>query len=100
MRAGTVGTPLPGVEVRIMKNDSTADEHNDSKVLVYGTSKTSQIISPSKDTVSGELHVKGDNVFKKYWNRPEVTQKSFTNDGWFKTGEITYGIPKDKLSKK
>jgi malonyl-CoA/methylmalonyl-CoA synthetase len=32
--------------------------------------------------------VKGDNVFKEYWQRPEATQATFTKDGWFKTGDI------------
>ena len=34
----------------------------------------------------GELLVKGPNLFLNYWNQPENTQKEFTVDGWFKTG--------------
>jgi malonyl-CoA/methylmalonyl-CoA synthetase len=36
----------------------------------------------------GEIQVKGSNVFKEYWGKPEATQKAFTGDGWFKTGDI------------
>ncbi|XP_049833480.1 malonate--CoA ligase ACSF3, mitochondrial isoform X3 [Schistocerca gregaria] len=36
---------------------------------------------------SGEVQVKGDNVFSRYWNRPQATAKEFTEDGWFKTGD-------------
>ena len=36
----------------------------------------------------GEIQVKGPSVFKEYWGKPEATQKSFTADGWFKTGDI------------
>jgi long-chain acyl-CoA synthetase len=36
----------------------------------------------------GEILVKGDQVFKGYWNMPEETRAAFTADGWFKTGDI------------
>jgi malonyl-CoA/methylmalonyl-CoA synthetase len=39
------------------------------------------------DGVQGELQVRGPNVFREYWRRPEETAKSFTPDGWFRTGD-------------
>ena len=63
--AGTVGLPLPGVEIRIT-NDSNA------------TLPINEI---------GNLQVKGDNVFKGYWQMPEKTAEDFTADGFFNTGD-------------
>jgi malonyl-CoA/methylmalonyl-CoA synthetase len=63
-RAGYVGLPLPGVEVRLV------NEH-------------------CQDVVSeaGEILVKGENVFKEYWNKPQETREAFV-DGWFRTGDL------------
>ena len=65
-RAGHIGQALPGVEIRLV------DESNN----------TVPIGEP------GEIQVKGPGVFKEYWGKPEATQKTFTSDGWFKTGDI------------
>lgn len=56
-RAGSVGFPFPGVELRL-----AADDH--------------------------EIEVRGPNVFAGYDGRPEATAESFTDDGWFRTGDI------------
>ena len=37
---------------------------------------------------SGEVLLKGPNIFPGYWNRPDATRDAFTEDGWFKTGDI------------
>lgn len=65
-KAGTVGFPLPGIEVRI-EDDSGA-------VLPTGA--------------VGNLLVKGPNVFKEYWGMPEKTAADFTENGFFKTGDL------------
>ncbi len=36
----------------------------------------------------GEIQIKGENVFKEYWNKPQETANSFTEDGWFQIWEI------------
>lgn len=69
-KPGFVGKPLPGVVARVAVPAEGA-EHADE-----GTD------------VMGELEIKGKNLFKEYWNKPEETKKSFTKDGWFKTGDM------------
>ncbi|XP_050544762.1 malonate--CoA ligase ACSF3, mitochondrial isoform X2 [Daktulosphaira vitifoliae] len=79
---GFVGWPLPGVSVRLVKDD---------KVLVEGNSIDTKVINTeAKEKTGGyigSLQIKGDNVFKSYWCKPESTKKEFTEDGWFKTGD-------------
>ena len=70
-RAGYVGQPLPGVDVQLFDED-------DSPVLEEG--------------LSGEIRVRGDNVFLEYWNNPKATEESF-KDGWFCTGDV--GVVED-----
>ncbi len=36
----------------------------------------------------GEWQVKGDNIFKEYWNNPQATAEAFTDDGYYRTGDI------------
>ncbi len=38
----------------------------------------------------GELQVRGPSMFREYWNKPEATADSFSEDGWFKTGDVAY----------
>jgi len=64
-RPGSVGLPLPGVAVKIMKPDGSE----------AGVDET------------GELWLKGPNVFAGYWQNEAATRNAFV-DGWFKTGDI------------
>ena len=65
-RAGAVGQPLPGVECRLFdESDNPIEE----------------------ESKSGEIRIKGDNVFLEYWGNEEATQSSF-RDGWFCTGDV------------
>lgn len=64
-RAGTVGPPLPDVEVRVVDPQGA--------VLPDGE--------------AGDLQVRGPNVFRGYWEMPEKTREDFTDDGFFNTGD-------------
>jgi long-chain acyl-CoA synthetase len=65
-RRGSIGIPLPGVEVRLVDDEG-------------------------EDALSGdpgEVWVRGPNVFPGYWNDPDATAVVLTEDGWLKTGDI------------
>ncbi|EKE37036.1 hypothetical protein ENUP19_0327G0007 [Entamoeba nuttalli] len=50
-----------------------------------------------KDIPQGELLLRGPALFKEYFNRPEETKNSFTEDGWFKTGDIAQITPSGRI---
>ena len=65
-RAGSVGPPLPGVEVRVVDDAGT----------------------PCPAGTIGHVIVRGPNVFPGYWRMPERNAEEFTADGFFRTGDM------------
>jgi len=65
-RGGTVGFALPGVGLRIVDDAGT--------------------FLPEGET--GHIQVTGPNVFQGYWRMPEKTREEFSQDGWFRTGDV------------
>jgi len=63
---GTVGPALPGVQLRVLGDDS----------------------QPVATGEVGNIQVKGPGIFKGYWNMPEKTAEEFSADGFFKTGDV------------
>ena len=61
-KKGSCGKPITGCEIRID--------------------------SPNPHKIPGEIQIKGDNVFLGYYKNREATKSSFTNDNWFKTGDM------------
>ncbi|HET7480909.1 MAG TPA: acyl-CoA synthetase [Rubrobacteraceae bacterium] len=66
-RPGTVGGPFPGQEARVVDLE------------------TRKLLPPGED---GEIEVRGPHVFAGYLNRPDATEESFYEDGWFRTGDL------------
>lgn len=77
---GAVGMPLPGVNVRIVMSNTI------NITITEGNHRNTQVCQ-GLEGKEGELLVRGPSVFKEYWNKPLETQESFTEDGWFKTGD-------------
>ncbi|MBX9721781.1 MAG: AMP-binding protein [Candidatus Obscuribacterales bacterium] len=75
----SVGKPIPGVEIRISpKEDDTEGLEDDDS-------------SKSKnDQNEGEIEARGKNIFHSYLNLEDKTKEAFTDDGWFKTGDLGY----------
>ncbi|ODA80416.1 hypothetical protein RJ55_03374 [Drechmeria coniospora] len=69
---GSVGRLLPNMEAKIVDAEG--------KELGHGE--------------RGELLLKGPNIFQGYWNKPELNRDTFTDDGWYKTGDVFYVCPK------
>ncbi|MGZ5130864.1 MAG: malonate--CoA ligase [Caldimonas sp.] len=65
-RGGTVGFPLPGVELRIRDESGHTVPRGEI----------------------GGIEVRGPNVFSGYWRMPEKTAEEFSADGWFRTGDV------------
>jgi long-chain acyl-CoA synthetase len=68
VRVGSIGTPIPGVEMKLLKPDSW-DE-----------------VDEGPDQV-GEIAIKGHNIMKGYYNRADATAEVI-NDGWFRSGDL------------
>ncbi|XP_051830731.1 malonate--CoA ligase ACSF3, mitochondrial isoform X1 [Antechinus flavipes] len=82
---GAVGTPLPGVEVCIVSENS---RNEDYPYLIHAQGdQNGTKVTVGLEDKEGELLVKGPTVFREYWNKPEETKNAFTADGWFKTGD-------------
>ena len=64
-RVGTIGVPLPSTDISVREGDAEV--------------ATGQ---------AGELCVRGPQVMRGYWNRPDETTKTMTSDGWLRTGDI------------
>lgn len=64
-RPGSVGLPLPGVSARVLNEQG----------------------EPVAEGETGELYLRGPNVFAGYWRREDATKAAF-RDGWFRTGDI------------
>jgi long-chain acyl-CoA synthetase len=60
-KPGSIGTPVAGVEMKLLE--------------------------PSDDAI-GEIAIRGHNVMKGYWNRPDATAAAIDSDGWFHTGDL------------
>ena len=64
--SGTIGLPLPGIEIAIKDEDGNTVTHGKN----------------------GEICIKGPNVMRGYYNQPEETAKAFTADGFMRTGDV------------
>jgi len=79
LRIGTLGPPLADIDIRIDESKVNQEQFDDA------------------DGTVGELLIKGPNVTEGYWEMPEKTNEAFTDDGFFRTGDIVGRIEDDYL---
>jgi long-chain acyl-CoA synthetase len=65
-KPGSIGTPIEGVEMKVVDDDGNEVPQGEP----------------------GEILIRGHNVMKGYWNRPEATAEAISDDGWFATGDM------------
>ena len=65
-KPGSIGTPIEGVEMKVVDDDGNEVPQGEP----------------------GEIVIRGHNVMKGYWNRPEATAEAISADGWFRTGDM------------
>lgn len=65
-KPGPIGTPIEGVELKLVDDDRRE-------------------VAPGE---IGEIAIRGHNVMKGYWNRPEATSEAIDADGWFYSGDV------------
>jgi malonyl-CoA/methylmalonyl-CoA synthetase len=81
---GSVGWPLPGVEARLVDLDTGE---------IIPESASGELGDDSVPERSGEIQLRGETVFREYWQNREATQRDFVQaeDGgkhWFRTGDV------------
>lgn len=71
---GSVGAPLGGIDMKLVTEDDRS--------ISGGT------IEKGDSSVVGEVHIRGKNLFRAYWNDPESTARAFDDEGFFATGDL------------
>ncbi len=65
-KPGSIGTPIEGVQMRLIDDEGHTVPEGEI----------------------GEIAIRGHNVMKGYWGKPEATAEAITDDGWFRTGDM------------
>ncbi|MDO4223350.1 MAG: AMP-binding protein [Acinetobacter sp.] len=73
---GTIGLPAPSTDIAILDDDG--------KLIAAGS------VDDEGNPLAGEICIRGPQVMKGYWNRPDETAKVMTADGFFRSGDIGY----------
>ncbi|UMG91589.1 long-chain fatty acid--CoA ligase [Nocardioides sp. TF02-7] len=68
VRVGSIGVPIPGVEMKLVAADSWEEVTDPDGI--------------------GEIAIRGENVMKGYYKRPEATAEAISPEGWFRSGDL------------
>ncbi|HEX9888102.1 MAG TPA: AMP-binding protein [Nitriliruptorales bacterium] len=90
-RVGTVGRPMPGVELRTVDDDGQDVDEGETGAAAGETGAAAGetgAAAGETGVAAGEIWVRSPGVMKGYWNDPEATAAAVTGDGWLRTGDI------------
>lgn len=96
--SGAVGTPLPGVEVRVVIDPLPLPlplPLTSSVATTTATAAEAPDLLPLHVPLIGELQIRAPQLMSRYHGDAAATAAAFTHDGWLRTGDIGYQRPRD-----
>lgn len=94
---GSVGKLYQNMVAKIVDPEGKELPAGEVHLSAQATCNSFSVSQVANILQAGELLVKGPNVFSGYWNKPELNKTTFTEDGYFRTGDVGFICPKGNI---